>query len=140
MGMKGIHRQHAGQALVEFAMVVGLLLYIIFAGFAYYQIIWSAQTVMDAANTAAHYAALIGGDDGEVAQEARDVLEEGLSTSATYATVTVTCARPCQRYAEIAVTVIYDAPIWVWIPGVPQRVQATFTATRLSEKDQEAVW
>jgi hypothetical protein len=38
------------------------------------------------------------------------------------------------------VTVTYDAPIWVWIPGVPQRVQATFTATRLSEKDQEAVW
>jgi len=134
------HRTHAGQALVEFAMVAGLLLYIIFAGFAYYQIIWSGQTVMDAAQTAAHYAALIGGDDGEVAQEALDVLDAGLSTSATYATVTVTCAAPCQRYAEIAVTVAYDAPIWVWIPGVPERVQATYTATRLSEKDQEVVW
>lgn len=130
---------HVGQSLVEFAIAVGLLMFIICASFDAFQVVMTQTTVMDAARAAAHQAALLGGDDGpngSVAAAATSVLASGLTTQRGDVTVLVQCDGPCQRYMPILVRVRYDDARW--FPIFSDRLRVEQQAIRASEKDQSA--
>src|SRR5262245_61395204 len=107
-----------GQAMVEMAIALGVLLLIILGAIDAIQIMISQYTINQAARAAAHQAALSGGPDsdttlnnsavntapGSVAQVARLILDGGMTTRADKARITVTCApSPCRRYSAITV-------------------------------------
>lgn len=138
-----------GQALVEMALVMGVLLLVILGGIDGLQIMMTQYTVSQAVRASAHQAALIGGPDGtasrqsgplptiegSVAQTARTILDSGMLTDSRNATISVACARtPCRRYDPITVRITYQAGIWAPI-GPFQVVSADLSATRLAEKD-----
>ena len=144
-------RQRArGQAMVEMALVIGILLLVILGGLDGLQIMMTQYTVSQAVRAAAHQAALIGGPDGQngawgsgtrpsgtVADTARVILDSGMVTDSTKATITVSCARtPCRRYDPITVRITYQDAIWAPI-GSFQWAKADLSATRLAEKDAQ---
>src|SRR5215813_9984515 len=97
--------QVSGQALVEMALVMGILLLVILGGLDGLQILMTQYTVNQAVRASAHQAALIGGPDGAngslktngthatgtVAETARTILNSGMMTNTDDATITVTC-------------------------------------------------
>ena len=111
-----------GQAMIEMALVLGVLLAIIVGGIDALQMLLTNYTVSQAVRAAAHQAALIGGPDGPngtwgagthpsgtVAESARLILDSGMVTSASKATITVLCAHtPCRRYDPITVRLAYQ--------------------------------
>jgi Flp pilus assembly protein TadG len=144
-------RRTSGQAMVEMALVLAILLLLILGGLDGLQILMTQYTVNQAVRASAHQAALIGGPDGSngslqtsgthatgtVAETARTILNSGMVTSANNATITVTCARnPCRRYDAITVRITYQAAIWAPI-GPFKLVYADLRATRLAEKDRQ---
>ena len=143
--------QASGQAMVEMALVLAVLLLVILGGIDGLQIMMTQYTVSQAARASAHQAALIGGPDGSngslhtsgahatgtIADTARVILDSGMMTDASNAAITVTCARnPCRRYDPITVRLTYQADIWAPI-GPFTLVKADLTATRLAEKDDQ---
>ncbi len=136
----------SGQAMVEFAMVLGILMLLIFGAICALQILMTQYTVAQAARTAAHQAALIGGDDGTngtVRSIARTILDGGMGTSSSNATISIICrdaggrlVTQCRRYYSITVRVEYiDTP---WVPIGPfTQVHADISATRAAERDQQ---
>ena len=151
----GSPRSHArqrarGQAMVEMALVIGILLLVILGGLDGLQIMMTQYTVSQAVRAAAHQAALIGGPDGTngtwgdgahptgtVADTARVILDSGMVTDATRATITVSCARtPCRRYDPITVRITYQDAVWAPL-GPFQAAHADLSATRLAEKDAQ---
>ncbi|MEI7642943.1 MAG: TadE/TadG family type IV pilus assembly protein [Chloroflexales bacterium] len=129
--------RHAGQSLAEFSLVIGLLLFIICGSCDAVQLALTTISVTEAASTAAHQAALIGGDDGPegtVVQTARAVLATGITTRFGQATVQVVCQTPCQRYQPITVTVVFEDARWFPIISPTLRVERQ--AVRAAEKDQ----
>src|SRR5215475_1618541 len=88
--------QERGQAMVEMALVMGILLMVILGGIDGLQILMTQYTVNQAVRASAHQAALIGGPDGSngslktngthatgtVADTARTLLNSGMTTSA----------------------------------------------------------
>lgn len=145
------HRRTRGQAMVEMALVIGILLLVILGGLDGLQIMMTQYTVSQAVRASAHQAALIGGPDGQngtwgngshptgsVAETARTILDSGMITDSTKATITVTCARtPCRRYDPITVRIQYRDAVWAAFPGVFSQVTADLNATRLAEKDAQ---
>src|SRR6266545_1576405 len=144
-------RQRAyGQAMVEMAIVIGVLLLVILGGLDVLQIQMTQYTVSQAVRAAAHQAALIGGPDGQngswgdgarpsgtVADTARIILDSGMVTNSSKATISVTCARtPCRRYDPITVRITYQDAIWAPI-GPFAWAKADLSATRLAEKDAQ---
>lgn len=132
-------RRTGGQSLVEFALVIGLLLFIVCAAFDAFQVVLTQATVADAASAAAHQAALLGGDDGPggmVEQAAQRVLAGGLTTGSGDAVVSVRCEEPCQRYQPIHVRVRFEDARW--FPIFSARLQIEREAVRASEKDRSA--
>jgi len=139
-----------GQAMVEMAIVIGVLLLVILGGLDVLQIQMTQYTVSQAVRAAAHQAALIGGPDGQngswgdgarpsgtVADTARVILDSGMVTNSSKATITVSCARtPCRRYDPITVRITYQDAIWAPI-GPFQLAKADLSATRLAEKDAQ---
>lgn len=128
-----------GQSLVEFALVIGLLLFIVCAAFDAFQVVLTQATVADAASAAAHQAALLGGDDGPggmVEQAAQRVLSGGLTTGSGDVVVSVQCEEPCQRYQPIHVRVRFEDARW--FPIFSARLQIEREAVRASEKDRSA--
>ena len=140
-----------GQAMVEMALVMAILLMVILGGIDGLQILMTQYTVNQAVRASAHQAALIGGPDGTngslrtsgahatgtVADTARLILDSGMMTDAGNATITVTCTRnPCRRYDPITVRITYQADIWAPI-GPFKLVKADHSATRLAEKDDQ---
>lgn len=128
-----------GQSLVEFALVIGLLLFIVCAAFDAFQVVLTQATVADAASVAAHQAALLGGDDGPggmVEQAAQRVLAGGLTTDSGVAVVSVRCEDLCQRYQPIHVRVRFEDARW--FPIFSARLQIEREAVRTSEKDRSA--
>src|SRR6266498_4897133 len=97
-----------GQSLVEFALVLGVLLLIILGGIDAIQILVTQYTVNQAVRASAHQAALVGGPDGSagnvataanspqntIARTAQLVLDSGMTTNSSKATITVTCTNP----------------------------------------------
>jgi Flp pilus assembly protein TadG len=141
----------SGQAMVEMALVMGILLLVILGGLDGLQIMMTQYTINQAVRASAHQAALIGGPDGTngslktsgthatgtIADTARTILNSGMVTSATNASITVTCARnPCRRYDAITVRITYQADIWAPF-GPFKLVKADLKATRLAEKDRQ---
>ena len=144
-------RRTRGQAMVEIALVMAILLMVILGGIDGLQILMTQYTVNQAVRASAHQAALIGGPDGSngslrtsgahatgtVADTARVILDSGMMTEASNATITVTCTRtPCRRYDAITVRITYQADIWAPI-GPFKLVKADHSATRLAEKDDQ---
>lgn len=145
-------RGRPGQAMVEMALVLVILLAVMLGGIDGLQIMMTQYTVAQAARAAAHQAALIGGPDGEnggwddkagpaasgtVAETARVILDSGMLTSAARAMITVTCeTSPCRRYSPITVRITYQDEIWVPI-GAFRSVRADLSATRAAEQDQQ---
>jgi hypothetical protein len=144
-------RRTRGQAMVEMALVMAILLMVILGGIDGLQILMTQYTVNQAVRASAHQAALIGGPDGSngslrtsgahatgtVADTARVILDSGMMTDASNATITVTCTRnPCRRYDAITIRITYQADIWAPI-GPFKLVKADHSATRLAEKDDQ---
>lgn len=142
-----------GQAMVELTLVLVILLLLVFGAITTMQILMTQYTVAQATRAAAHQAALLGGPDGasgnlasapgQVAEAARLILDGGMGTSASQATIAVTCrdasgqaVAQCRRYDAITVRIQYeDAP---WAPIGPfDRVRADISATRAAERDQQ---
>ena len=115
------------------------------------QIMMTRYTVSQAVRAAAHQAALIGGPDGRngklsvipgsdnangtIADTARLILDSGMATDASKATIHVACSSsPCRRYSSITVRVQYQDSLWVAIPMFSD-VHADLSATRAAEKD-----
>lgn len=146
-------RRHAGQALVEMALVFVILLTVIFGGVNALQNLAVQFTISQAVRTAAHEAALMGStgglEDGHVyalntapgpvADAARNVLAGGVfTTNVTKATITATCAvSPCRRYSPITVQVQYRDGYLAPLPMMTEIVVQRST-TRSSEKDQQS--
>ncbi len=144
-------RRVCGQAMVEMALVIGILLLVILGGLDCLQLMMTQYTVSQAVRASAHQAALIGGPDGQngswgdgshpsgtVAETARTILDSGMVTDSTKATITVTCVRtPCRRYDPITVRIQYRDDVWAPFPGLFSQVTADLSATRLAEKDQQ---
>lgn len=141
-----------GQAMVEMAIVIGVLLLVILGGLDCLQLAMTNYTVSQAVRAAAHQAALIGGPDGQnggwgpaaspkasgtVAQTARTILDSGMVTDATKATISVSCAHPCRRYSAITVRITYAEAVWAPFPGVFTTINVSQSATRAAEKDQQ---
>jgi hypothetical protein len=140
-----------GQAMVEMAIVLGVLLLVILGGLDCLQLLMTNYTVSQAVRASAHQAALIGGPDGSngswgnttkptgtVAETARVILDSGMATDSRNATITVTCARtPCRRYDPVTVRITYREPVWAPFPGVFSEATADLSATRLAEKDAQ---
>ena len=145
-------RRSVGQALVEMALVIGIVLMVILGGIDLLQIAMTQYTVSQAVRTAAHQAALIGGPDGAsgtwaeggqhptgtVAKTARMILDSGMVTDAAKATITVSCARtPCRRYDPITVRIQYRDTVFAPFPGLLTAVHADLSATRAAEQDSQ---
>jgi hypothetical protein len=65
------------------------------------------------------------------------ILDSGMVTDSTKATITVSCARtPCRRYDPITVRITYQDAVWSPI-GPFQAAHADLSATRLAEKDSQ---
>ena len=141
-----------GQAMVELALVIGIVLFVILGGIDLLQLAMTQYTVSQAVRAAAHQAALVGGPDGAngswgaasqpptgtVAQTARTVLDSGMVTDAAKATITVTCAQtPCRRYDLITVRIQYRDGIFAPFPGLLTDARADLSATRAAEKDSQ---
>lgn len=130
--------QSRGQALVEMALMLPVLLILILGTVCAMQLLLTQLVVFQATRIAAHQAALVGGDDGPagtVRSVAADVLNNGVGTRADRATVTVTCsARPCRRYSLITVRIDYRDAFWVPIePFVALSLRAQ--VIRIVERD-----
>lgn len=130
------HRQ-PGQALVEMLVVIGIFLTLVLGTSNVGQYLLANHTISNAARAAAHQAAIQGGNVAAAEAAAQLVIDAGVGTSYSNATVQVTCARsPCRRYDPITVQVTYADRFWT-----PSGVFNDFTiiaeATRAAEKDQQ---
>jgi hypothetical protein len=143
-------RRSQGQAMAEMALVIGILFAVVLGGLDLLQMVLTHYQVNQAVRAGAHQAALIGGPDGQngswgaggpapsgtVAELVRVYLDGGIVTSASNATINVSCARtPCRRYDPITVRVVYKGSVWAPLPLLPREFSVERTATRASEKD-----
>ncbi|MEI8166251.1 MAG: TadE family protein [Chloroflexales bacterium] len=127
-----------GQALIEFAIVIGLFLTLILGLVCVGQVLLANYAVSQAARAAAHQAAIAGGVPDAAYAAATQVIDAGIGTDATAATVTVTCTRqPCRRYDPITVTVDYAGAFWAPLPPIFTTFALHAQATRAAERDQQ---
>ena len=143
-------RRRRGQALIETAMSLFVLLLVLLGMVDAVQIMMTHYTVSQAVRAAAHQAALVGGPDGTdgtlsstsdghakgtIANTARMILDSGMATDSSKATITVTCAAsPCRRYNAVTVRIQYQDSLWMPMPAFTD-VHADLSATRAAEKD-----
>lgn len=129
-------RQSSGQALVETAIVLGLILFVVLGAIDLMQWQLVHYSVERAARAAAHQAALDGGASTGATNTAKIVLDGGVITNSEHAEhISVSCAtNPCRRYSAITVTIKYSDDFWV--PVWPDlRIRSEAKATRASEKE-----
>lgn len=144
-----VTNRYDGQALIEMALVLMIVLVVIFGGVAAVQAIGAHYTVSQAVRIAAHQAALRGSTGGlmfdrdyplasapgPVADAARTAFAGSVFAEPQYATIRVRCAtNPCRRYSTITVTIGYRAEVWTPIPGLSD-IQVNRSATRTAEQD-----
>lgn len=128
-------RRTAGQALVETALALGILLLVVLGGIGVLQVQMASYQVQIAARTAVGAAALAGGPSPEAEQTANLVLDSGMGTSSTKALISITCPKGCRRYRPVSVRIIYRVDVWVPVPGLYDQFFLDYTAVRVSEKD-----
>lgn len=146
-----VTNRYDGQALIEMALVLMIVLVVIFGGVAAVQAIGAHYTVSQAVRIAAHQAALRGSTGGlmfdrdyplasapgPVADAARTAFAGSVFAEPQYATIRVRCAtNPCRRYSTITVTIGYRAEVWTPIPGLSD-IQVNRSATRTAEQDTD---
>ena len=146
-----IANRYGGQALIEMALVLMVVLVIIFGGVAAVQAIGAHYTVSQAVRVAAHQAALRGSTGGlmydreyplasapgPVAEAARTAFAGSVFAEPQYATIRVRCAtNPCRRYSNITVTIGYTAEVWTPVPGLSD-IRINRSATRATEQDTD---
>lgn len=131
------HSTHPGQSTVEFALVVGILLMLLLGSVSAMQLLLANYQVAQAARAAAHAAALAGGPAQAVIDTGNLVLDSGIVTNSSLATITATCPDGCGRYRPIDVRVQYEVELWVPLPFVGSRYTIDHQATRASEKDYQ---
>lgn len=148
-----VQRQHRGQALVETALTIGIILMVIIHGINLIQWLGIQYGVQQAAKAAASAAALYGesfrstyplGGDVRLSTEpsfrspsqdaAYFVLRGSPFTKPEYAVISAACqpngaSAPspdaiCRRYDPLMITITYEAPAWVSTPLI-----YSFTAT-----------
>ncbi|RRR70994.1 MAG: pilus assembly protein [Candidatus Viridilinea halotolerans] len=129
-----------GQAIVEFVMVLGIFVTLIFGLVGVGQILLANYAVNQAARAAAHQAAIAGGQSDPAEDAAELVLNAGVGTHISRATVVVQCEPEsggtiCRRYDPITVQVVYQDRLWVPFPVEQFTIEAE--ATRASERDQQ---
>ncbi|MGB9751228.1 TadE/TadG family type IV pilus assembly protein [Roseiflexus castenholzii] len=148
---KHMREPRRGQALIEMALVLTVLLVIIFGGVAAIQAIGAHYTVNQAVRVAAHQAALRGSTGGlaydrdyplatapgPVADAARIAFAGSVFVGPQHATIRAHCAtQPCRRYSDITVTIHYQADVWTPIPGLTD-IRVHRSATRAAEQDAQ---
>ncbi|MBX0330269.1 pilus assembly protein [Oscillochloris sp. ZM17-4] len=127
-----------GQALIEFMMVLPILLLLLLGLVGVGQVLLASYTVNQAARVGAHQGALAGGVALAASSAAEDVIDSGVGTDATNASIAVSCARtPCRRYDPITVQVSYAGELWVPVPGLMDRFSVRAEATRAAERDSQ---
>ncbi len=148
----GRWRSHTpGQSVVETAVVLSLLLFILFGSLCLWQHMMTRYTVAQAARAAAFTAATRGGADGialntpldlqtvnpahgAVAGAARTVIQHGMTTRHGQATLTIRCPHGCTRNAPVVVEITYQEGYWAPVPMLPG-IDLTLTASRPLERD-----
>mgnify|MGYP001104550326 CR=1 FL=1 len=127
-----------GQAMVEFAIVIGLFLLLILGLTCVGQILLANYAVSQAARAAAHQAAIEGGAPEAAYRAAAQALDAGVGTRAADARVEVACANaPCRRYDPVTVTVDYAGAFWAPMPPLFTEFSVQAAATRAAERDQQ---
>jgi Flp pilus assembly protein TadG len=132
-----IEKAKKGQAMIEMALVLPILLLLLLGLVAIGQLLLANYTVNQAARAAAHQAALSGGDSAVAELAAAQVITGGVGMQTNAATTTVTCAKqPCRRYDAITVAVRYKGDFWAPFPGF-SAFEVHASATRAAERDRQ---
>ena len=127
-----------GQALVEMALTLPLLLLLLLGLVCVGQILLANYTVSQAARAAAHQAAIAGGEPEAAYAAAQQVIDAGVGTASDEAEVAVRCARtPCRRYDAVEVAISYTGGFWAPIPPLFTEFTVGAVATRAAERDQQ---
>lgn len=131
-------RRPRGQALVEMALALPVLLFLLLGLICIGQILLANYAVNQAARAAAHHAAIEGGEPDAAYNAAANVLDAGVGTSYEAATVTVRCDHtPCRRYDAVSVAIVYADNFWTPIPPLFTRFVVNASATRAAERDEQ---
>lgn len=145
-------RRERGQALVENALTLTILLMIILCGIAAIQTVGVHYAVGQAVRVAVHQAALRGSTGGleygraysladargPVAEAARLALQGSVFARPEEAQIIARCATdPCRRYQEITVEIRYEGSAWAPMPPFFERISARRSATRIAEQDSQ---
>lgn len=128
-----------GQALIETALVLPVLIFTILGGLDFMQRFLAEYTMNQAARAVAHQAALDGGDRlGNATSTGNNIIDGGIGTKSTRSTIQVSCAsNPCRRYAPITVRVTYNDSVWAPMPWLYTEFTVVRTAVRAAEQDQQ---
>jgi len=148
-----MNRRSDGQAMVEIAIVLLLLMTVIFGGVAFVQHIGSQYAVSQAVRNAAHAAAVrgsIGGlpnnqwvalasAQGPVAASARDTFAGSPFVDIAQARIRASCeTNPCRRYSTIRVEIEYQSEAWAPNPiGIGNQIRLFAEAQRTAEQDSQ---
>lgn len=145
-----VRAKERGQAVVEFLIVIGVFLMLIFGLTCVGQILLANYTVNQAARAAAHQAAIEGGEPESARFAAKTAISAGVGTDFDKATVEVTCREPsgnpavpgpqaavCRRYYPISVSITYTDEFWAPLPPLFTGFTVKADATRAAERDQQ---
>lgn len=129
-----VRRQQAGQALVEFTLVIVPLLMLVLGILAYWPIFTARDAIAFAAAAGAHEGAISGGDQARV-RESVDALLSTAAIDLSTRTVTVGCAGGCARYQPVTVRVAVEVKPWITLPFMAKSYLVSAEYTRASEVD-----
>jgi Flp pilus assembly protein TadG len=130
-------RNTDGQAMIEFALVLPILLLLVLGLIDIGQILLANHSVSQAARTGAHQAAINGGATETTYTGIRNVLDAGVGTDHESAEIEVVCTgSPCRKYDRINVRVTYHGSFWAPLPGF-DTFAVRAEATRASERDHQ---
>lgn len=145
-----VRGKERGQAIVEFLIVLGVFLLLMFGIACVGQILLANYTVNQAARTAAHQAAIEGGEPESAEIVAESALNAGVGTDYEKATIQVTCREPsgnpavlgpqadvCRRYYPVSVSITYTDEFWVKMPPLFTSFTVKADATRAAERDEQ---
>ncbi|RRR72172.1 MAG: pilus assembly protein [Candidatus Viridilinea halotolerans] len=131
-----VAQRATGQSLVEFAMVIGILLMLIFALVNIGQLLLANYTVNQAARAAAHQAAISGAQQSAVDGAASLVMDAGVGTSFRQTQVEMVCGGACRRYDQVTIRVRFEEQFWAQLP-LFDRFAVEAVATRALELDRQ---
>ena len=134
-----VRQRKQGQALIEMAIVMPVLIFTILGGLDFMQRFIAEYTINQAARVVAHQAALDGGNrQGRATASGNEVINGGIGTKSSLTTIQVACStNPCRRYSPITVTITYSDKVWAPMPWVYTEFTVVRKAVRAAEQDQQ---